>query len=46
MFNGFEYFIHHEDARRANGMGPRMDRPDLDELSWCGFRVKAITRFG
>ncbi|MGD0448570.1 MAG: hypothetical protein ABSB36_08140 [Candidatus Dormibacteria bacterium] len=34
MLNGFEYFIHHEDARRANGMGPRTDRPDLDELSW------------
>lgn len=26
-----EYFIHHEDVRRANGRGPRQDRPDLDE---------------
>lgn len=34
MLNGFEYLIHHEDARRANGIGPRLDRPDLDELSW------------
>lgn len=26
-----EYYIHHEDVRRANGGGPRRDRPDLDE---------------
>lgn len=26
-----EYYIHHEDVRRANGLGPRTDRPDLDE---------------
>lgn len=25
-----EYYIHHEDVRRANGMSPRTDRPDLD----------------
>lgn len=25
-----EYFVHHEDVRRANGLGPRTDRPDLD----------------
>lgn len=25
-----EYFVHHEDVRRANGFGPRADRPDLD----------------
>lgn len=26
-----EYYIHHEDIRRANGMGPRTDRRELDE---------------
>lgn len=26
-----EFFIHHEDVRRANGLPPRTDRPDLDE---------------
>lgn len=26
-----EYYIHHEDVRRANGLEPRTDRPDLDE---------------
>lgn len=27
----FEYFVHHEDVRRANGGEPRSDRRDLDE---------------
>jgi uncharacterized protein (TIGR03085 family) len=46
MLNGFEYFIHHEDARRANGMGPRTDRPDLDELAWrmSGFITRRAAR--
>lgn len=26
-----EFFIHHEDVRRAGGLPPRTDRPDLDE---------------
>lgn len=26
-----EYYLHHEDVRRANGLEPRNDRPDLDE---------------
>lgn len=26
-----EYFIHHEDVRRANGMGPRTGHDELDE---------------
>lgn len=26
-----EYYIHHEDIRRANDRGPRIDRRDLDE---------------
>jgi uncharacterized protein (TIGR03085 family) len=37
LLNGMEYFIHHEDVRRANGLGPRpadagMRR--LEELAW------------
>lgn len=34
LMNGVEYLIHHEDVRRANGLGPRTDRPDLDALAW------------
>jgi uncharacterized protein (TIGR03085 family) len=33
LLNGFEYFVHHEDVRRANGLGRRPDRPDLDVLA-------------
>jgi uncharacterized protein (TIGR03085 family) len=29
-----EFFIHHEDVRRANGMGPRTNPPALDEALW------------
>ena len=29
-----EYTVHHEDVRRANGEGPRRDRPDLQEAIW------------
>jgi hypothetical protein len=25
-----EYFVHHEDVRRANGLGPRVDGPRVD----------------
>lgn len=32
--NLVEYFVHHEDVRRANGDGPRTDRPDLDDELW------------
>lgn len=31
VLNLNEYFVHHEDVRRANGQGPRTDRPDLDD---------------
>jgi uncharacterized protein (TIGR03085 family) len=34
LLNGLEYFIHHEDLRRANGLTRRTDRPDLDDLAW------------
>jgi uncharacterized protein (TIGR03085 family) len=40
FMNGGEYFIHHEDVRRANGMGRREDRPDLDALCW---RMSGLT---
>lgn len=33
LMNGTEYFIHHEDVRRANGLGPRTDRPDLEAMA-------------
>jgi uncharacterized protein (TIGR03085 family) len=44
LLNGIEYFIHHEDVRRANGRGRRTDRPDLEPLAWrmtgfVGWRV-------
>ena len=29
-----EFFLHHEDVRRANGRGRRVDRPDLDAALW------------
>jgi uncharacterized protein (TIGR03085 family) len=34
IFNGLEYFIHHEDVRRANGREPRPSRADLEALAW------------
>jgi len=36
-----EWFIHHEDVRRANGAGPRTDRPDLDAALWAMVRRMA-----
>jgi len=32
--NVLEYFVHHEDARRANGMAPRPADPELDAALW------------
>jgi len=29
-----EFFVHHEDVRRANGRGPRTNAPALDEALW------------
>jgi uncharacterized protein (TIGR03085 family) len=34
LLNLNEWFVHHEDVRRANGRGPRHDRPDLDGALW------------
>jgi uncharacterized protein (TIGR03085 family) len=29
-----EFFVHHEDVRRANGHGPRTNEPAMDEALW------------
>jgi uncharacterized protein (TIGR03085 family) len=29
-----EFFVHHEDVRRANGRGPRANEPAMDEALW------------
>ena len=34
LLNLSEWFVHHEDVRRANGQAPRTDRPDLDAALW------------
>jgi uncharacterized protein (TIGR03085 family) len=33
-----EFFVHHEDVRRANGRGPRADEPALDQALWRNVR--------
>jgi uncharacterized protein (TIGR03085 family) len=38
LLNLQEYVVHHEDVRRANGLGPRTDRPDLDDALWANLR--------
>jgi len=46
IMNGTEYFIHHEDVRRANGLGPRTDRPDLEPMAWTmtGLTARRLAR--
>lgn len=46
LLNGTEYFIHHEDVRRANGMPRRAGRPDLEALAWgtAGYFGRRIWR--
>jgi uncharacterized protein (TIGR03085 family) len=34
VLNLTEWVVHHEDVRRANGMGPRLDRDDLEDAVW------------
>jgi uncharacterized protein (TIGR03085 family) len=43
---GLEYFIHHEDVRRANGRDPRPPIADLEALSWrmTGFSARRLAR--
>jgi uncharacterized protein (TIGR03085 family) len=38
LINLQEYVVHHEDVRRANGLGPRTDRPDLQDALWSLLR--------
>jgi uncharacterized protein (TIGR03085 family) len=33
-----EFFVHHEDVRRANGLGPRSPAPELDAALWRNVR--------
>lgn len=46
VFNGLEYFIHHEDVRRANGYDPRPPIADLEALCWrmTGFGARRLAR--
>jgi uncharacterized protein (TIGR03085 family) len=46
LMNLNEYFVHHEDVRRANGRARRTDRPDLDDALWkvLGRAAKFTTR--
>ncbi len=46
LANGLEYFIHHEDVRRANRQGPRADVPELEALAWrmSGFLGRRLAR--
>lgn len=46
VLNGLEYFIHHEDVRRANGRAPRQEMADLEALSWrmTGFSARRLAR--
>jgi uncharacterized protein (TIGR03085 family) len=46
VMNGVEYFIHHEDVRRANGLDRREDRPDLEVIAWrlTGFSGRRFAR--
>jgi uncharacterized protein (TIGR03085 family) len=41
LLNLNEYVVHHEDLRRANGLSPRADRPDLDDAVWHLLRRQA-----
>lgn len=32
--NAFEFIVHHEDVRRANGYKPRTNIPEVERLAW------------
>jgi uncharacterized protein (TIGR03085 family) len=38
LMNLFEFFVHAEDVRRANGEGPRELAPELERLMWRRLR--------
>ena len=46
LLNGLEFFIHHEDVRRANGREPRPEMADLEALAWrlTGYSGKRLAR--
>jgi uncharacterized protein (TIGR03085 family) len=52
LLNFQEYVVHLEDVRRANGLGPRTGRPDLDAQVWALLRrgarmqVRNVKGFG
>lgn len=37
-----EHLVHHEDVRRANGLGPRTDVPQLQCAAWGSLRVAGL----
>lgn len=39
LLNLNEYVVHHEDVRRANALGPRADRPELQDELWGQLRL-------
>jgi len=41
LANGLEYFIHHEDVRRANGLDLRPRSEDLERLAWRADKLLA-----
>jgi len=43
QLNLVEYAVHHEDVRRANGLGPRTDVADLQDALWS--LVRRLARF-
>jgi uncharacterized protein (TIGR03085 family) len=50
LINLNEYVVHHEDVRRANGLGPRPDRDDLQDALWrllrrgAGLQLRSVRR--
>jgi uncharacterized protein (TIGR03085 family) len=50
LINLNEYVVHHEDVRRANGLGPRTDRPDLQDALWrvlrrgAGLQLRSVRK--
>ena len=50
LINLNEYAVHHEDVRRANGLGPRADRRDLQDRLWkllrrgAGLQLRSVRK--
>jgi uncharacterized protein (TIGR03085 family) len=50
LMNLNEYVVHHEDVRRANGLGPRTDRDDLQDTLWrllrrgAGLQLRSVRK--